>query len=240
MFRDHTYYDSTWCWARDCDEFVHKAIIDKMKESTIETNQIEHIVTGIDDRFVNVACDSVGNGLGGERNNEEDNVDNGDVDMEVEWAEALNVTFDAMGDRKDLMESDDGSAEKWRPEGVLSDDESSVEDGGDVTGTIDDLVVEEMKYEVAICDDLENYGIEQTVFNEGELSDIRRKERILMERGDKGYYRCKLIHKTAYAKITQTLRKYMTDENLQMLHHPFTTQSKEALNKNVSAYAPKH
>ena len=56
---------------------------------------------------------------------------------------------------------------------------------------MDDLVLEEMKYAAVICDAFNNYGIEETVFNEEELSEIRRKERILMERGDKGYYRCK-------------------------------------------------
>ena len=82
---------------------------------------------------------------------------------------------------------------------------------GNKSRKTNDIVLEELKYEAAICDDLQNDGIEQTVFNEGELSEIHRKERILMEIGDKGYYRCKSIHKTAYTKITQTLQKYMTD-----------------------------
>ena len=42
--------------------------------------------------------------MDGQKNNEEDNVDNVDVNMEVEWAEALNITFDAMEDTKELME----------------------------------------------------------------------------------------------------------------------------------------
>ena len=96
---------------------------------------------------------------------------------------------------------------------MLSDDDSSVEDEGDVTGTIDDLVVEEMKYEADICDALDNYGIEQKVFNEGELGEIKRKEHIFMERGNKGFYRCKSVHKTAYAKVPHLSRKYLTKEN---------------------------
>ena len=65
------------------------------------------------------------------------------------------------------MESDDGSGEEWIPEGLLSDDDSSVDVEGEITGTIDDLVVKEMKYEAAICDTLDSYGIGQMVFNEG-------------------------------------------------------------------------
>ena len=79
--------------------------------------------------------------------------------------------------------------------------------------TIDDVVVEEMKYVAAICDALDNYGIEQTVSNEGELCEIKRKERILMEREDKGYYRCKSVHKTTYARITESLGEYLMNEN---------------------------
>ena len=106
--------------------------------------------------------------------------------------------------------------------------------------TIDDVVVVEMKYGVDICDTLDNYGIEQTVFNEGELGEIKRKERLLMERGYKRYYQCKSVYKTAYVKVTDTLRKYLTKENLEMLHHQYTTQSNEVLNKSVSTVRTKH
>ena len=40
---------------------------------------------------MNVACDSDYDGLGGEINNEVENDDDGDVDIEIEWAEALDV-----------------------------------------------------------------------------------------------------------------------------------------------------
>ena len=42
-----------------------------------------------------------------------------------------------------------------------------------------------------------------------------------------------------YEQICNTYQKYITDEHLKMLHHPWTTQANEALNRSVSAYAPK-
>ena len=237
LFGDHTYCDSSWCWAKDYDDFVHKSIIDKMEKHSNQTNNDEITVTNNIRESMSVAGDSTYDAVGSAMVDEAKDDDYAE-DIDLQWAEALNV--DAMIDTTDWMDSDDGSKDEWSPDTVRSDEESSVDDDDEVVGSIDDLVMEELKYEAAICEDLENYGIEQTVFNESELNDIRRKERILMERGDKGYYRCKSIHKTAYAKITQALEKYMTEENLRMIHHPFTTQSNEALNKSVSAYAPKH
>ena len=207
MFGDHTYCDSSWCWARDCNEFVHKAIMDKINEKTFNANNNEHLLTDLNDGVNDGQGDGVDDDVEVNINNNEDNEET--VDIETEWAEALIVRFDAIDETNELMESDDGSGDEWMPEGLHSDDDSRINEEGKLTCTIDDLLMEEMQYEVAICDNLDNYGIEQTVFNEGELSEIRRKERILVKRRDKGCYRCKSIHKTAYIKIIDTLRKYI-------------------------------
>ena len=59
---------------------------------------------------------------------------------------------------------------------------------------------------------------------------------MLNERNQRGYYRCKHKHPKTYELICNTYQKYITDEHLKMLHHPWTN---EALNRCVSAYAPK-
>ena len=43
-------------------------------------------------------------------NNKEDNEET--VDIETEWAEALNVKFDAIDETNELMDSDDGSGDE--------------------------------------------------------------------------------------------------------------------------------
>ena len=60
-----------------------------------------------------------------------------------------------------------------------------------------------------------------------------------MERKKSGYYRDKERHKTAYAKICEAYSSYITRDMLRMLHHSWSTQKNESLNKSVSSYAPK-
>ena len=95
----------------------------------------------------------------------------------------MNMRYDTDEDGIDFIAYDEGTGDEWRPDDNDSDDdESRVKEVVMRCSTIDDLVVEEMKYEAAICENLDNYGIEQTVFNEGEFSEIKRKERILEDR----------------------------------------------------------
>ena len=42
-----------------------------------------------------------------------------------------------------------------------------------------------------------------------------------------------------YNKIPKAYQPYITKKYIRQLHHPWTTQTNEALNKSVSAYAPK-
>ena len=71
------------------------------------------------------------------------------------------------------------------------------------------------------------------------LEKLKEKEKTLIEKIDSGYYRCKQQHKNAYEKICNAYSPYVTKEMLMMLHHPWSTQKNEALNKSVASYAPK-
>ena len=50
------------------------------------------------------------------------------------------------------------------------------EDDKDDNTLTEELFVEEMNYESAICDDLKNYGIEETIFTDGELQEMKQRE----------------------------------------------------------------
>ena len=60
-----------------------------------------------------------------------------------------------------------------------------------------------------------------------------------MERFENGYYRCKKKHSVAYEKIVTLYKPYIQEENLRELAHSWHTQVNEAMNKSVSAFAPK-
>jgi hypothetical protein len=77
------------------------------------------------------------------------------------------------------------------------------------------------------------------IFSVSELDDLKRKERELIQRRVNGYYRNKDKHKNAYKQIYDAYLPFITRENLLMIHHPWSTQRNEGMNKSVSAYAPK-
>ena len=167
--------------------------------------------------------------------------------LETYWLEALDIENgdgdgdgDGNGDaqhRNTLGDID----EDYTPGSDVEDDECDEETEDEEEDDDDrNFMTDELNYELAICVVIDNYSIEKTIFTDSELDDLKIKERALIERGDKGYYRNKNIHKHAYTKICQALQPYLSTQNLKMLHHGHTTQSNEALNKSVSAYAPKH
>ena len=98
-------------------------------------------------------------------------------------------------------------------------------------------MVDELETEDKILDD---YQLEDSVFGEAELEDLKRKERILVEKNNRGYYRCKIVHAKVYNEIMQAMKPYLTEECQTQLHHPYHTQRNEALNKSVASYTPKH
>ena len=71
------------------------------------------------------------------------------------------------------------------------------------------------------------------------MNKLKEKEKALVERRKKGYYRSKYTHRVAYSKISKAYEPYITRDNLIMLKHKWSTQKNEAMNKSVSSYAPK-
>ena len=166
-------------------------------------------------------------------NNEERKDDEGDVlfdEVEREWLEVLGID-----------ENDDDTDDEYLSE-ELEDDEEDIED----MESDEELIAEG---EDELLDLLEDGRIDRTLedyvedganlFSVSELEDLKKKERVLNERNHKGYYRCKIKHAKTYETISSTYQKFITEERLRQLHHPWSTQSNEALNRSVSSLAPK-
>ena len=81
--------------------------------------------------------------------------------------------------------------------------------------------------------------MEDLVFGEVELEN-KKKERMLVERNNRGHYRYKIRHATVYNEIVEVMQPYLTEEYLRQLHHPYHTQRNGVLNKSVATYALKH
>ena len=221
LFQDHTFCDKSWCYAKNISESLHDAITNSVQTKCNAQHENETHLFDSQEQFRTDADDHESSTKGPIREFSYE-------DLEKQWVKALDLD-------SSIFEDDEGSDnDEFKP--IDTDDGSSDEE----VDELDPEVVDELNYEVAICDVLDDYNIERTVFADSELEDLKLKEKILLERGDRGYYRNKLDHENAYEEICKAMKPYLTRENLKMLHHPHTTQSNEALNKSVSAYAPKH
>ena len=148
--------------------------------------------------------------------------------FEHQWLDALGMEDDEEFEVLDSDEEGDGECdgesdgEGDREGDVLEDELEDSEDATNISGVIRDYVENPTE-----------------IFSVSELDDLKRKERELIERRENGYYRNKEIHKNAYKQIYEAYLPFITRENLLMLHHPWSTQRNESMNKSVSAYAPK-
>ena len=115
-----------------------------------------------------------------------------------------------------------------------SDDDSENEEEMSLESIREDEVIDAQYFAK-----LDTHDDAAKVFSNTELEDLKRRELALMERNEKGYYRSKLEHAKLYSEISAAYQPYIEAEMLNMLRHPWSTQSNEAMNQSVAAYAPK-
>ena len=151
----------------------------------------------------------------------------GDSDWESvsESSETQPIEEMVAGDDDDDNESD------WS---TVCEDESDIE--------LEDLGLDEeevkecayfLKYE-------ETADVDETIFTQDDLAEMKNRERVMMERNDRGYYRCKIKDKKLYDEIISEYSRFITPAMLEMVHHMWSTQKNEAMNTSVASLAPKH
>ena len=136
----------------------------------------------------------------------------------------------------DSQSDDDDSEYNEDEESSDSDDDTN---DGEVFENIDEeisMLLEERQIEGTINDYVDDGA---GLFDVAELEDLKTKEQVLKGKTRGGYYISKIRHRNSYETIPIVFTEYITRENLMMLHHPFSTQQNEALNRSVSSCAPK-
>ena len=133
----------------------------------------------------------------------------------------------------------DGEDEEEDSSFCVSEDDGTDDDSEEDDFTIANDVVAEIQDDQRLTSAIEDYGDDDHLFTESDLQKWKEKEKALAERYRNGYYRCKIKHASVYNKLTKLYEPYITIDALKMLHHPFSTQKNEAMNKSVSAFAPK-
>ena len=117
-------------------------------------------------------------------------------------------------------------------------DDDSVEDGIDNEDVTDTMMLE-TKDNSFFENCMDEFNLDADVFTAREMSALKERERAIAERNDSGYYRCKKKHPALYRDLCLVYNKYITRENLEMLHRSWDTQKNEAMNNSVSSLAPK-
>ena len=100
------------------------------------------------------------------------------------------------------------------------------DDDGDVTD--DDLLrmSEEEKKDAKYLAIFQNSSehFDEEIMSVDDVNDLKKLEQSMMDRTDKGYYRCKVQHETFYKECKTALAKYITPEMLTMLQHNISTK----------------
>ena len=86
---------------------------------------------------------------------------------------------------------------------------------------------------------IEETYAEENIFAADDLEDMVKKEKVMLERNEKGYCRCRQRNKELYDSMMLTYTPYITVETLMQVNHPWYTQKNEVMNTSISAFAPK-
>ena len=136
------------------------------------------------------------------------------------------------GEEEDGEEEDGESYTCSDSDSLVSVDEQDDEDLN--VEAIDDIPQHER-----VSKALEDYDLEDEIFSESDLQGWKEKEKRLVDRFKRGYYRCKQKNDAVYREICEIYKEYITEHYLQQLAHPYSTQHNEAMNHSVAAFAPK-
>ena len=110
-------------------------------------------------------------------------------EVETEWRESL--SYESNSETDDDYSTDDEDSM------VMTDGESDNEDNEVTQEEFDDLA-EDSRIQ-SILDDYIESG--SGLYSISELEDLKQKEKVLIDRNESGYYRCKHRHTNMYHKI---------------------------------------
>ena len=158
LFQNHTFCDESWCYAKSISQKLHNAIGNSVRNKDNDKNtNTTHLLDSQE-----VSCgDHLMNSPSTKVFHDEPSYD----ELEQLWVHALDLdtTIFEDGDGDDneeyiSTENDNGDSDKEVVE-------------------VESEMVDELNYELAICDVLDDYHIDRMVFAESESEDLKVKEK---------------------------------------------------------------
>jgi len=119
-------------------------------------------------------------------------------------------------------------------------DSSSDSDGDDTEDDMKEMTEEEKedtKY-LSIFESEYN-DFDEKIMSLESLEALKKMEGSMIDRTNKGYYRCKIRDHLLYEECIAAMSKNCTEEMMAMLQHDKSTQPNEAMNHSVASSAPK-
>ena len=84
------------------------------------------------------------------------------------------------------------------------------------------------------------FNVDEAIFTPVDVDEMKNREQVMMERNDRGYYRCKIKDRELYEQIMHEYSRFITPDMLKQLNHGWSTQKNELMNTSVASYAPKN
>jgi hypothetical protein len=120
---------------------------------------------------------------------------------------------------EDVGEEEDGEEEDGEYTCSDSDSLISVDEEDDEDLNVEGI--EDIPQHERVSKALEDYDLEDEFFSESDLQGWKEKEKRLVDRFKRGYYRCKQKNDAVYREICEIYKEYITEHYLQQLAHPY-------------------
>ena len=213
LFNCHEWCDAEWCWAKQLDE--------KQVELTNRNMKEMHDVLNYD-------SDSNSSSSSWETVSSHDSNDSIPTLVDrsgkkINVIDTLPSDINTNEKMSKSMVSPDEESEGMDATWVPIDDVDQSEDDTDSEG-YDGLDADELKECSFFAKYNETYDCDEMMFTVDDLEEMKTRERVMMERTERGYYRSKTDHEQLYLQIMDEYARFITRPMLLMLNHPYSTQ----------------
>ena len=146
FFDDHTSCDPTWCWAKSIDERLHHAITKTVNEKNISVDEPtpDTIPNEMGSMEYLLSTDLLYDAL------------------KNYWLDALDIE-NRNGDDVELEDVRQGD-EEYTPASDEDNDDCTDESFDDDDDDVTNFMMDDLHYEIVICDVIDNYSIKKMVF----------------------------------------------------------------------------
>ena len=127
------------------------------------------------------------------------------------------------GSESDTHQSDSAKLSTVDSDSVEWSDEDAVSSDSATVGSLDTIESEEMNEANFFTKHDGTYDNAENIFTPAELDELKKRERIMIERNTKGYYRSKLKDRALYDQMMGEYKRFIQPKMLRQVNHMWNT-----------------